>query len=81
MKTILYSPKFEKLYKKIPLRIKLIAERKEEIFKLDPFDPRLKTHKLTGGMKEYYSFFRDVVSRRPDTLVLFFRKGKKRNEQ
>ncbi len=28
-------------------------------------------------MKEYYSFFREVVSRRPDTLVLFLRKGKK----
>lgn len=26
------------------------------IFKKDPFDPRLKTHKLKGNLKNYWSF-------------------------
>ncbi len=60
---IIYSSKFDKEYKKLPLRIKISAEKKEKIFKKDPFDPSLKTHKLTGKLKEYYSFSIDYQYR------------------
>lgn len=40
----------------MPLKIKLKAEGKEKIFRKDPFDPRLRTHKLTGRLKEFWSF-------------------------
>jgi toxin HigB-1 len=30
-----------------------------EIFKVNPFDSRLKTHKLSGNLKELYSFSLD----------------------
>ena len=60
---IIYSSKFAKEYKKLPLRIKISAEKKEKIFKKDPFDPSLKTHKLTGKLKEYYSFSIDYQYR------------------
>ena len=53
---IIYSPRFAKEYKKLPLKVKLLAEKKEEIFRKKPFHPSLKTHKLTGNLKEFYSF-------------------------
>jgi len=53
---ISYSSKFEREYRKLPSSIKKIAEKKEEIFRIDPFDVRLKTHKLKGGLKDFWSF-------------------------
>ncbi len=53
---IFYSSKFAREYRKLPLRIKKIAERKEQIFRKDPFDPQLKTHKLKGSLKSFLSF-------------------------
>lgn len=53
---ILYSSKFAKEYKKLPDDIKNIAEKKEAIFRNDPFNPKLKTHKLKGKFRNYYSF-------------------------
>lgn len=61
--TIYYSSKFAKEYKKLPLKVKLLAEKREKIFRTDPFDPQLKTHKLTGKLKEYYSFSIDYQYR------------------
>ncbi len=60
---IYYSPKFAKEYKKLPLKVKLLAEKKERIFRKDKFDPQLKTHKLTGRLKNYYSFSIDYQYR------------------
>lgn len=53
---ILYSKKFAKSYKRLPKEIKLLAEKREEIFRQNPFDSRLKTHKLSGKLKDHYSF-------------------------
>ncbi|HEX7456595.1 MAG TPA: type II toxin-antitoxin system mRNA interferase toxin, RelE/StbE family [Candidatus Nanoarchaeia archaeon] len=53
---IFYSTKFAKEYKKLPDNIKDIAEEKEEIFRSDPFDSRLRTHKLKGELADFYSF-------------------------
>lgn len=53
---IYYSSKFEKEYRKLPENIKIIAEEKEKIFRSDPFDPRLNTHKLHGHLQEYWAF-------------------------
>ena len=53
---ILYSSRFAKEYKKLPNSIKDVAEKKEEIFRSRPFDPRLKTHKLKGKLTDFYSF-------------------------
>lgn len=60
---IIYSSKFAKEYKKLPLKIKKAAEKKEIIFRKDPFELSLKTHKLTGKLKEYYSFSIDYQYR------------------
>lgn len=53
---IYYSSHFAIEYKKLPLKIKKMAEEKEFIFRENPFDIRLKTHKLKGGMKGFLSF-------------------------
>lgn len=53
---ISYSSMFERGYRKLPLSVKKTAEKKEKIFRIDPFDARLKTHKLKGRLKDFYSF-------------------------
>lgn len=60
---IYYSSKFAKEYKRLPQKIKLAAEKKEKIFRKNPFDSRLKTHKLTGKLKDYHAFSIDYQSR------------------
>ena len=53
---IIYSPKFAREYKKLPGKIKNIAEKQELIFRKDPFGPGLKTHKLKGALKGFLFF-------------------------
>ncbi|MFH1565354.1 MAG: type II toxin-antitoxin system mRNA interferase toxin, RelE/StbE family [bacterium] len=53
---IIYSSKFAREYKKLPKNIKDIAEKQEVIFHDNPFDPKLKTHKLKGKLKDFLSF-------------------------
>jgi len=48
--------KFEKGFKKLTSEIKDLVEQKIEIFKKDPFDPRLKTHKLHGKLEYCWAF-------------------------
>ena len=47
---VIYTKKFISEYKKLPRDIRFLLIKKEEIFKKNPFDPRLKTHKLTGDL-------------------------------
>ena len=53
---IYYSSKFERKYRKLPLSIKKIVEKKEQIFRKDPFDKQLKTHRLNGSLSHFLSF-------------------------
>ena len=78
--TIFYSPRFERDYKKLPEDIKRVAEAKEIIFRKDPFDPRLKTHKLTGELVGFLSFsvtysYRIVFDFADKKTVHFYRIG------
>jgi len=51
------SPKFEKNYRRLPKRVQEKAKEKESIFRRNPFDPQLKTHKLSGKDKECWAFW------------------------
>ncbi|MCX6789711.1 MAG: type II toxin-antitoxin system mRNA interferase toxin, RelE/StbE family [Candidatus Gribaldobacteria bacterium] len=51
------SPKFEKQYKRLPKKIKEQAKEKEGIFRVYPFDPSLKTHKLSGKDSGCWAFW------------------------
>lgn len=53
---IYYSDRFAKDYKKLPNKIKDLAEVREKIFRQNPFDLRLNTHKLKGKLRVFYSF-------------------------
>lgn len=53
---IIYSRKFARDYHALPLRVQRLAEQKRVIFIKNPFDQRLKTHKLSGRLGEYWSF-------------------------
>lgn len=53
---IIYSSKFAREYKKLPKDIKILAEEQETIFRKDPYDTRLKTHKLKGKFDGFLSF-------------------------
>jgi len=53
---IIYSSKFAKEYRKLPSSVKTIAEEHEVIFRRNPRNPKLKTHKLKGRLKKFLSF-------------------------
>lgn len=53
---ISYSARFERQYRKLPRAVKVVAEEKEIIFRDNPFNIALSTHKLHGKLKSFYSF-------------------------
>jgi len=53
---IIYSPTFRKQYRHLEKEAQILAEEKETIFKNNPFDVRLKTHKLHGRLSNLWSF-------------------------
>lgn len=50
------TSKFKKAYKCLPKQIKERAKEKEKIFREDPFNPQLETHRLHGKYKDYWAF-------------------------
>jgi mRNA-degrading endonuclease YafQ of YafQ-DinJ toxin-antitoxin module len=53
---IIYAPKFLREYKKLPPKAQREAEKKEALFRTNPFDTRLVTHKLHGRLRDFWSF-------------------------
>ncbi len=53
---IRYSSLFIKELKKLTKEKQASADKREKIFRKDPFDPKLKTHKLSGKLKDYWAF-------------------------
>lgn len=51
-----YTSRFIKDFKKISRDKQKQAAVREKIFRENCFEPRLKTHKLTGSLKDYWSF-------------------------
>lgn len=45
---IVYSLKFLRSFEKLTKEIRVEFRHKEKIFRIDYFDPRLRTHKLKG---------------------------------
>jgi addiction module RelE/StbE family toxin len=73
---IIYSPKFAREYKKLLPQIKLQAEKAETVFRKNAFDPKLKTHKLSGRLGEFWSFSIDykyrIIFEFGETDVVYF---------
>jgi len=51
-----YTSHYLKSYERLPKYIQEIQDKKEKWFKENPFDPKLETHKLKGGYKNFYSY-------------------------
>ncbi len=74
---IIYSSKFAREYKKLPLFVKIYAEKLENVFRKNPFDPRLKTHKLTGRLNGFWAFslgyhYRIIFEFDKDKNIVYF---------
>ena len=54
--TIRVTSHFTRQYKRLPPEVKEIAEARERIFRADAIDPRLRTHKLSGRLKDLWAF-------------------------
>jgi len=80
---ILYLPKFEKQYKRLPAKVKDLAEEREKIFRKNPLDSRLKMHKLHGKLSSFlalsinyeYRIIFDFVDKKKN-VVRFYSIGK-----
>jgi len=53
----IYHPKFKKEINELPQRIKILAAKKLKIFFKNPFDSRLKTHRLQGDLNWLWAFW------------------------
>lgn len=51
-----YTSRFIKDLKKLSKKKQELALKREVYFRKDPFDSKLKTHKLSGALKEYWAF-------------------------
>lgn len=74
---IIYSSKFAREYKKLPLRAKIIAEQHEITFRQNQHDSKLKTHKLKGKFKKFLSFsigykYRIIFEFSKDKNIVYF---------
>ena len=73
MVEIVLTPHFRRSAKRLHLSLHAAVEERVAIFQRDPFDAQLKTHKLTGRLKGFWSFSVDHRLR-----VIFEFIGKKR---
>lgn len=48
--------RFEWQYQRLPKRVRAVARERERIFRENPFDPRLRVHKLHGKEREAWVF-------------------------
>lgn len=53
---ICYSPNFARQYKKLSNEVKLVAEKREQVFRKDWKDPLLVAHKLNGKFAGFWAF-------------------------
>lgn len=77
---IIYSPNFLRNYDGLPETIKVKAEKREGIFRKNLFDKRLKTHKLSGKLADFWSFsvdyhYRIVFELKNEHKIIFHKIG------
>lgn len=70
--TIYYHPRFRRSYRGLESQIKAQAEERVALFRRDPFNIRLNTHRLHGKLKKQWSF---SVNNRDRILFEFLNKA------
>ncbi len=56
IKKLILTTRFVRHFKKLPADLKKIALEKEAVFRSNPFDLILKTHKLRGKFSYFWAF-------------------------
>jgi len=80
IKNIIFDKSFDRNFKKYKKKLtekeKSKLRQKLEIFKQNPFDKKLKTHKLKGELKNYWGFWINysdrILFRFLDNQTVFF---------
>lgn len=54
--TILFAPEFKRDYRKLPVDLREVLKERGRLLQENPYHPLLKTHKLTGTLKECWSY-------------------------
>jgi len=75
-----YSNKYLKAASRLSAKLIALADKKEALFRSDPFHPSLETHKLHGKEKDAWAFsvtqkYRIKFLFLTDTIVLFLDVG------
>jgi len=73
---IIYTSEFQRSFKRLSREVKSEAIKKEKIFKSDPFDNRLRTHKLSGKLKDCWAFsisyYERIIFEFGDNKIVYF---------
>lgn len=80
VKELKTTSKFDNSFKKLPINVQQEALKKEKVFIRNIFDKSLKTHKLRGNLKDYYSFsitysYRILFSYEENEIITFLNIG------
>ncbi len=51
-----FTPYFLKSFQKLPRSIQALAKKKDDCFRNNPFDTRLRTHKLKGELTGVWAY-------------------------
>ena len=73
--TIYIYPRYRRSFNNLNSQLQRLADERVEIFRRNPFDSRLETHRLHGTLKKQWSFSVDQRYR-----ILFEFLGKKKDE-
>ena len=68
IKSVNFSPHFFKSFQRLPRSIQAQAKKKDEWFRQNPFDRRLRTHKLKGELLGAWAY---SINRRYRVLFRF----------
>jgi addiction module RelE/StbE family toxin len=69
---VYYTSDFRKAYKKVPERVQDMVDRKDKLFRKNPFERNLQTHKLHGPLHGLWSFW---ITRDYRVLFEFVKEG------
>jgi addiction module RelE/StbE family toxin len=77
---VVFTKRFEREMKKIPISLRAETKEKIEQFIYDPHYSNLKTHKLSGQMKNFWSFsvnfkLRIIFKYSEDGIIAFYSIG------
>jgi addiction module RelE/StbE family toxin len=56
IRQIHFSPHFFRSFNKLPKSIQELSKKKDEVFRRNPFDARLRTHKLKGELAGVWAY-------------------------